>query len=449
MGFPFYFIKYINPTCYFNLHKFDNSHSYFLDIDKIDDDIKSKIKFDNGYSSNVISKIDAAFQLYNSGLIVLNTNFQLEMRNIIPTVSDNYRFVRKNFHYGWSYFILFLRLLSFKNPFIEIISFLKNIFIIRNKSCENDLFPITNFNDFESCSLVAFKKVSIVIPTLNRYDYLKEALMDLENQSYKEFEVLIVDQSDPFQPYFYNQFNLNIKLIRQEEKALWLARNTAIEKSTSDLIVMFEDDVRVDKDWLKNHIKCLDYFNVDISAGVFYPEGSSIPKNRSYFKWAEQFATGNACIKKHVFQKIGLFDRVFERQRMGDAEFGFRAYLNGFKSISNPLSYCLDIKAPVGGLREKGGSWDSFRPKNIWDPRPVPSVLYVIRKYFGKRSSLYTILFNIPLSLLPYKLKRKSYLLPFYFILHLPILPLIFLQVIKSWNISTVMLRNGSKIDYL
>ena len=44
----------------------------------------------------------------------------------------------------------------------------------------------------------------------------------------------------------------------------------------------------------------------------------------------------NVLIKKVVFDKCGLFDRQFEKQRMGDGEFGTRIYLSGFKNISNP-----------------------------------------------------------------------------------------------------------------
>ena len=44
--------------------------------------------------------------------------------------------------------------------------------------------------------------VSVVIPTLNRYTYLKDVLEDLEKQDYENFEVIVVDQSEPFQKNF-------------------------------------------------------------------------------------------------------------------------------------------------------------------------------------------------------------------------------------------------------
>ena len=76
--------------------------------------------------------------------------------------------------------------------------------------------------------------------------------------------VIVVDQSSPFEKEFYNQFNLDLKLIRQEERALWLARNEAIKSSKAEFVLLFDDDSRVEPDWISNHIKCLDFFNASI-----------------------------------------------------------------------------------------------------------------------------------------------------------------------------------------
>ena len=224
--------------------------------------------------------------------------------------------------------------------------------------------------------------VSIVIPTLNRYEYLKDVLEDLEKQEYKNFEVIIVDQSNPYQEDFYKKFNLDIQLIQQTERALWLARNHAIEVSKGKYLLLFDDDSRVAPDWIVNHLKCLDFFKADISSGVSLSAvGAEVPQNYSFFRISDQIDTGNVLLKKQVFRDIGLFDRQFEKQRMGDGEYGLRAYLNGYKNISNPYAGRIHLKVGSGGLREMG-SWDAFRPKSLFAPRPIPSVLYLYRKYY-------------------------------------------------------------------
>ena len=134
---------------------------------------------------------------------------------------------------------------------------------------------------------------------------------------------------------------------------------------------------------------------------------------------------------------------------MGDGEFGLRMYLNGFKSISNPLAYCIDVKAPEGGLRVKGGSWDAWRPKKWTDPRPVPSVLYLSRKYFGTSSTKKMVFSSLGTSVVPYRFKEnKIYKITSIIIVPL-ILPLIGWQLWKSWKISSIKLLEGAKINYL
>ena len=84
---------------------------------------------------------------------------------------------------------------------------------------------------------------------------------DLEKQDYKNLEIIIVDQSDNFDREFYSNWILDIKYIRQEEKALWLARNQAVKISRGDFILLSEDDVRFNHNFISNHLKIIDFYN--------------------------------------------------------------------------------------------------------------------------------------------------------------------------------------------
>jgi glycosyltransferase involved in cell wall biosynthesis len=337
-----------------------------------------------------------------------------------------------------------IRILTFKSSFSEIKAFVDSN-KVKRINIYNRFQSAPNLNTFNSALINSNKLVSVIIPTLNRYNYLADVLLDFEKQTYAKFQLIIIDQSDNFDSNFYKKYKLDIHLIRQEEKALWLARNSGVENAKSEIIAFSEDDIRIPKDWIENHLKCLDYFNADISNGVFFPEGKSVPIYRQMFKYAEQFATGNACMYKSVFYKTGLFDRQFEKMRAGDGEFGLRCYLNGFKAVSNPLAYCEDVKAATGGLREMG-SWDAFRPKKLLAPRPVPSVLYFTRKYFGNKAAWLAILINVPPSILPYKFKRNKYISLIGVIVSFFMLPIIIFAVCKSWVVSSRMLKIGHLI---
>ncbi|MBP9191672.1 MAG: glycosyltransferase family 2 protein, partial [Ignavibacteria bacterium] len=276
-----------------------------------------------------------------------------------------------------------------------------------------------------------------------------DVIEDLEKQDYENIEIVIIDQTDDPDKKFYDNFKINLKVIFQKGKGQWLSRNEAVRNCKGDYLLFFDDDSRVDKDWVYQHLKSLDYFKADISAGVsLSTTGDSIPENYSFFRWADQFDSGNALVKREVFLKTGMFDRQFDKQRMGDGEFGMRAFLAGFRSISNPMAKRIHLKIGTGGLRELG-SWDAFRPKNFFAPRPIPSVLYYYRKYFPVSYVMNALILGMYPSLIPYKWKSKKYLYPLSALVAVFIFPLLLIQLGISWSRSSKMLKEGDRIEWL
>lgn len=442
MLFPFY--RYIAPAWYFHLP----GAMRWADYRRLAPETQALIAYDAGYPTPDGALADAAWQAWLKGVMETDPAACFDPQSLRLAPADNYRFLRRYLHPFWSWYALALRLLSLANPIRELRAFAGQVGVRRIDPHQTFRPHAEALQAYDSPLLREQPLVSVIIPTLNRYTYLADVLRDLERQDYPHFEVIVVDQSVPYDPDFYASFQLRLRLIRQEEKALWLARNTAVKMSKGDYIAFSEDDVRIPEYWLSQHLRCLEYFSADISTGSFFPIGTTIPKHAKNFKWAEQFSSGNACIRKEVFHKTGLFDRQFEGGRMGDGEFGIRAHLAGLKSISNPASWCWDVKAPKGGLRQMG-HWDAFRPQSWLAPRPVPSVLYLMRKYFGRRAAFYSLLIGVPPSLMPYRLKRKPHLLALGALLVLPLAPLVLWQVWRSWRIASRMLREGAKIESL
>ncbi len=441
----FEYLKYIKPVWYFNL-KSKKDFGYFPTVEQIKKN-NYKLDIDIDYQSIEAQNRDLGYTALQSGFIntVSDIGFDIFKPTEIPA-ADEYRFLRKNFNIAWVLYVLFLRIFTFNNPLKEINGFLKSKNTKRKNYNKNNIEYI-DYELFESNLISQNPLVSIVIPTLNRYQYLHGVMLDLENQSYKNFEVIIVDQTDDYQENFYKNWNLDLKFWHQTEKALWKARNEAIKSAKGDYILMYDDDSLVENDWIYQHLKTLDYFNADISSGVSISKtGDKVPANYSYFRWSDQLDTGNVLLKKSIFTDIGLFDRQFEKQRMGDGEFGLRAYLAGYKNISNHKAKRIHLKVAEGGLRQMG-SWDGWRPKKMFGPRPVPSVLYLSRKYFGNPMARYFVLHSILPSLIPYQLKSNK-ILKFFSFLLLPILfPLVGIQVYKSWTAASIKLKEGNKIE--
>ena len=469
----FSFLKYISPTWYYNISSEDSrANHYFLDYRSLLPSQQALLSIDNDYQTVEAILCDAAYQIMKKGIInkeakPLDIEHQKKQsRRIkwfgdremeinsdiyITDVADNYRFVKRYFHKSHLYRIFVHRLITLHNPFKEIIGFLKARRVNRINVYDSNGFVQyeKEYDEFDSELIKSYPKVSVVIPTLNRYEYLKDVMADLERQDYKNFEVIVVDQTDPFKEDFYKGWNLDMRVTYQSEKALWLARNNAIKDATGSYILLYDDDSRVDNDWISQHLKCLDYFKCDISSGVSLSVvGAKVPEDYAYFKWSDQIDTGNVMFAKSMMLDTGMFDRQFEKQRMGDGEYGLRSYLCGKTNISNPYAKRIHLKVAQGGLRQMG-SWDGLRPKKLFAPRPVPSTVYLNRKYFGARTARNVIAANVPTSLLPYKYKGKYWAAIVSMFLAVIGSPVVFMQTCIAWRQAGKKLKEGDIIERL
>lgn len=440
----FNFLKYLQPTHYFTLI---TGKGYFVypKVSCLPKSIINQLQPDTAFINEQAKNYDLSWQAIQKGYIgKVETYQQFEK---LP-LADEYRFVSKYFNRVWVFYVLLIRLFSFKNPVHEIKAFFNSRQVSRSQYLKSPIkYP--EWKEYKSELIIENPLVSVIIPTLNRYSYLKDVLHDLEKQDYSNVEVIVIDQSQPFHKEFYSKFKLNLKVRYQEEKALWLARNKAIKQSKGEYMLLFDDDSRVNGDWISNHLKCLDFFNADVSSGVSISKvGAEIPPNYNFFRVSDQLDTGNVLIKKEVFRTIGLFDRQFEKQRMGDGEFGLRVFLQGFLNVSNPYAKRLHLKVESGGLRDMG-SWDAFRTKKWLAPKPIPSVLYFFRKYYGNKAAKRALLRTVPLSIMPYQFKKNEPMLLLGVFLSILLMPVVVYQVLKSWMLASKKLDEGAMIEYL
>ena len=445
----FSYLKYISPAWYFNLKPKVN-HSYFPSESELRD-AGIELEIDEQYKSEAARQRDLGYRAFQLGFIKTSESNGRGLdiwQNEQTPAADEYRFLRKNFSSVWVLYALLIRLLSFKNPLTEVAGFLKS----KNaKRIQYHKHPVSYkaFASFSSTLIAKQPFITVVIPTLNRYPYLKDVFRDLEKQTYKNFEVIVVDQTDPFDETVYKGWNLDLKYWYQAEKALWLARNEAIKAAKGEYILLYDDDSLVEPDWIAQHLKALDFFKADLSSGVSISTvGAKVPEHYSYFRWSDQLDTGNVLVKREVFEQIGLFDRQFEKMRMGDGEYGLRAYLAGFRNVSNPHAKRIHLKVGEGGLRQMG-SWDGWRPKKFFGPRPVPSILYLVRNYYGNAAARWLLLKGLPPSIIPYQFKANKFLMLIGSLLSVLLFPVIALQVFSSWRKATGMLKEGAKIESL
>jgi glycosyltransferase involved in cell wall biosynthesis len=102
--------------------------------------------------------------------------------------------------------------------------------------------------------------VSVVIPTYNRADRLRNCLESLCQQSLpmEQFEVVVVDDGSPeSMSSVVDGFRsrLNVTLLRQSNAGPAQARNNGVQRAQADLIAFTDDDCQPRTDWLEKLVR--------------------------------------------------------------------------------------------------------------------------------------------------------------------------------------------------
>jgi len=96
-------------------------------------------------------------------------------------------------------------------------------------------------------------KASIIIPSYNEQKDLGEAIRSLSEQSFKDFEVIVVDDGSTDQPPKIAK-ELGARVFRQSHKGPGAARNLGAKNAKGAVLVFVDSDMTFDKDYLKNLI---------------------------------------------------------------------------------------------------------------------------------------------------------------------------------------------------
>lgn len=100
---------------------------------------------------------------------------------------------------------------------------------------------------------------STIIPTSNEEKYIGGILESLKNQTFKDFEVVIVDAGSKDdtkkKAYEFRKYFKHFKFILEKRKGISLARNTGAKASKGDILLFFDSDGVCDKDFLEKAAK--------------------------------------------------------------------------------------------------------------------------------------------------------------------------------------------------
>ncbi len=116
---------------------------------------------------------------------------------------------------------------------------------------------------------MANKLISVIVPVYNVSDYLKECLDSILEQSYSNFELLLVDDgSTDISGRIcddYASMDTRIKVIHKVNGGLSSARNAGLETTQGDYICFVDSDDFIHKDYLKRMYEALEHSTADIA----------------------------------------------------------------------------------------------------------------------------------------------------------------------------------------
>ena len=188
------------------------------------------------------------------------------------------------------------------------------------------------------------KTVSIIIPSYNKFAFVSETIRSVLNQSYTEWELLVVDDNSTdnswriIQEFAQNDSRIFNLKNTSGRKGASVCRNIGLHKAKSEYIIFLDADDLLDADCLKNRIaEMVNYPGLDFMVfpmGTFYHQiGDSksiwIPGKGNHLK---QFLmhklpwqTMQPIWNKKFLLKINGFDEMYPR--LQDVELHSRALL--------------------------------------------------------------------------------------------------------------------------
>jgi len=141
-------------------------------------------------------------------------------------------------------------------------------------------------------------KISVVIPTYNRFEYLLNLINTVKNQTYKNYEIIVVNDCSTQKEYYtYDWEENNIKIIHMKENSkstfgygcVGYIRNKGVELAKGDYIAFCDDDDIWFHNKLELQVKALEKSNCKMCCTDGLIGNGIYDKNESYKKYNAEY----------------------------------------------------------------------------------------------------------------------------------------------------------------
>jgi glycosyltransferase involved in cell wall biosynthesis len=200
--------------------------------------------------------------------------------------------------------------------------------------------------------------VSVVIPTYNRIQLLRDTLNSLTSQTFPlgRFEVIVVDDgSEDGTGEIQNEpWPFTLRYVRQSNQGDAAARNLGANQSRADLLVFLDDDIVVGPDYLtsmaeehegpqKRIVIGTEHLWLDASSAparlVANTQGDHRPSVEVLFT---EVCSNNMSVRREAYRSLGMMRSLdYPGSSMWcDVDFAFRAYQQGFAFLRSTSALC-------------------------------------------------------------------------------------------------------------
>ncbi len=197
-------------------------------------------------------------------------------------------------------------------------------------------------------------RVSVVFATYNRAQSAARLLEQLSAQSLEpeQFEVVVVDdgsKDDPTEALRRVPMRCRCTIVRQPNGGAASARDRGIREARGEVIVIVDDDMQVETDFLSRHLAYHEQHPRCVVLGHIRPDpGMEMPLFSRYHSEmlarfvaaarsgrlrirGTQVCTGNLSFRREDYLAVGGFDR--ELRQSEDAELGVRLDKSGCRLV--------------------------------------------------------------------------------------------------------------------
>lgn len=200
--------------------------------------------------------------------------------------------------------------------------------------------------------------VSVIIPTYKGTENLIRAIESIRTQSYRDIEIIVVDDNGAGTEQQKNTEELlceyinaqHIRYIPQPQNGGGSkARNTGARAAKGEYLMFLDDDDAVSPEKIEAQVNALqtagsEYAMAYCSTKVYYNGtlSNTIIAKRSgnilypYMMGSVYIGTGTALLRKSAWEAVGGYDETFVRHQ--DWEF-FARVLNAYKAVATPTAY--------------------------------------------------------------------------------------------------------------